>query len=110
LRILGSLIIDKNNEAVRSKVKSILESSITGSTVEIYPIDPLNPTILAGTLYHEHFQDSLHFQIKVPPADQCLVCGEAIEHVKVYGCVAGIIECPYEPKRISNCEVEKRDE
>lgn len=114
-RVLKTLVIDKNDEAARTKVKNILESSVTGSTVEVFPVDTNNPKLLAGMLYHSDLVDEMsleqlrraepsqiHFQLEVPLAELCLVCGEALEYVRVYGCIAGYADwdCPYTPKKL----------
>ena len=96
VRTLRSLTLDHNDQAARSKVKAVLESTITGSVVTMEPINTLFPTVVKGTLNHESLGHTLHFQKETMPADLCLVCGESLEFVRVYGCVAGIQDCVYE--------------
>ena len=95
-RVLASLMLDRNDAAARLKIKMQLESDIPGSAVFMDPIDPARPTIIRGGLVSTDAVKPIHFETVAPCAELCLVCGEALEHVRVYGCVAGIHNCVYE--------------
>ena len=95
-RVLASLRIDRNDEAARTKVKTQLESDIPDSNVLMFAASANRPSCLMGSLSHPSLSKPLHFEVVAPPAEFCLVCGEALDHVKVYGCVAGVQDCVYE--------------
>lgn len=102
LRGLESFLVDRNDEATRTRIRIYLESVITGSAVFVAPLDPHRPNIIQGSLSHTELSKPLHFEMKTPvSADICLACGESGEHVRYYGCVASVMEpCPYEQERM----------
>jgi hypothetical protein len=96
-RTLDAHLLEDNNEATRSKLKVVLESVVPDSYVDVQPIDPTQPRLLQGTLSHADLEKAIHFEISFPQeAEICLTCGEAADHARMYGCVAGFHDCPYE--------------